>query len=495
MNKSRFRAHARSFRIAAILALVLAGSAVGVLLSLPDNGVDRVQAATPKQNQRYQAVWVDAFHDGFKTPEQTRELVRWARRHFVNALFIEVRKTADAYYKSSYEPAASDISPKGYDPLADLIRQAHNVLPNQPKIEIHAWIILYRVGVGKALPKNHVTLRHPDWLSETYDGEKDEEGHIHLDPGVPGVLDYTTYVVADLVKRYDLDGIHFDRIRYPSRQWGYNKIALSRFRNQTRRLRKPKPDDPEWSDFRRNQINATLVRLYAIAKSRRPSIRVSAATVAFDDLPADFKKSRPYYDALQDWPAWNRSGWLDINCLMAYKREGVAEQAKQYRQWLGFLAKNHGFAAPIVGQGSFLNSPAASLRQVNMALKDDDLAGVSLYSYAQLAAKESQGPLFAENLRHRYFEAGRLPPVHYALDQTKYGWVAGTVAGTNVDGIAVTLSTAPEKKVWTDGSGFFAFNNVLPGEYKARAEIDRGRTAEGTVKVQAGRVTGARLEP
>ena len=62
-------------------------------------------------------LWVDAFHDGIKTPAQTAQLVADARAGNFNALFVQVRKRGDAYYQSTLEPKATDISPAGYDPM------------------------------------------------------------------------------------------------------------------------------------------------------------------------------------------------------------------------------------------------------------------------------------------------------------------------------------------------------------------------------------------
>src|SRR3954465_577706 len=72
------------------------------------------------------AVWVDAFHDGFKTPQQVDDLVAWARRANVNALFVQVRRRGDAYYLKSFEPRTEDpdLTP-GFDALQYLLDKAH----------------------------------------------------------------------------------------------------------------------------------------------------------------------------------------------------------------------------------------------------------------------------------------------------------------------------------------------------------------------------------
>jgi len=456
-------------------------------------GMGSPNAAAPA-TARYQAVWVDAFHDGFKTPDQTRQLIEWSRRNGVNALFIEVRKAGDAYYSSKLEPVASDISPPGYDPLADLITQAHDTRGGRQRIEIHAWLIVYRIATGQFLPPGHVARRHPEWLSVTYRGSREDEGNTFLDPGVPDVIAHTDALVAELASQYDLDGIHFDRIRYPGRDWGYNPTAVSRFRGIARRLFRPRPDDPAWSDFRRQQVSLMLRRLYITVKSRRPTIKVSAATIAFDQCPSDFHQSRSYADVFQDWPTWVLADLLDLNCLMAYKRDEAPEQAAQYRRWLDFLALHRGNALAVIGQGSFINPPSGSLRQISLALQRPELSGVCLFSYAQPAREGDRGEMLFDLLRDRHFRRGVPTPTLPSPEQKGLGWIAGTAS---VDGksdyLDVSLASDPLRTTHTDGSGFFAFVSVPRGDYVVSVPVSRSRKLTQSIRVVPGKVSWVRV--
>src|SRR5262245_50224842 len=97
------------------------------------------------------AVWVDAFHDGFKTPQQVDDLVAWARAANLNALFVQVRRRGDAYFSKSIEPRAEDpdFAP-GFDALQYLIDRAH--AGAQP-LQVHAWMATLPIwGVRDAPP-------------------------------------------------------------------------------------------------------------------------------------------------------------------------------------------------------------------------------------------------------------------------------------------------------------------------------------------------------
>ena len=98
---------------------------------------------------QYRALWVDAFHDGMKSPAQVEKLVADAHRANLNALIVQVRKAGDAYFNRSDEPRATDIlGPPDFDPLAYVIRLAHAAIP---RIEVHAWLNTFFAGAPPSL--------------------------------------------------------------------------------------------------------------------------------------------------------------------------------------------------------------------------------------------------------------------------------------------------------------------------------------------------------
>src|SRR5215467_13029252 len=103
------------------------------------------------------AVWVDAFHDGFKTPEQVDDLVAWARRANLNALFVQVRRRGDAFYLKSFEPRSEDpdLAP-GFDALQYLITRAHQ---GPQRLQVHAWLATLPIWWQRDTPP--VAPNHP----------------------------------------------------------------------------------------------------------------------------------------------------------------------------------------------------------------------------------------------------------------------------------------------------------------------------------------------
>ena len=115
----------------------------------------------PLDPAELRAVWVDAFHDGFKTPEQVDELVAWARSANLNALFVQVRRRGDAYYLKSFEPRAEDpaLAPD-FDALQYLIDKAHQ---GPRPLQVHAWLATLPIWWQRDAPPtapNHAFKLH-----------------------------------------------------------------------------------------------------------------------------------------------------------------------------------------------------------------------------------------------------------------------------------------------------------------------------------------------
>lgn len=282
-------------------------------------------------------MWVTAWNDGFLTPAQADETIRLAVEANLNALIIQVRKVGDAYYDSAYEPRGNNIAggPE-YDPLAYVIEKAHAA-----GLQVHAWMNVFRVwrGEEQSPDDSHVTRRNPEWLTRTRAGKTSGPDGQFLDPGVPEVKDYVVSLAADLLSKYDLDGLHLDYIRYPGRDFGYNPTSLARFNAYYGRTGRPRNDDPDWCEWRRDQVTQTVRRIYYAVQTAKPSVRLTAAVIPWGDCASVFEKTSPYRLVYQNWAAWLREGIVDACIPMNYKDQRNPEQARQYRNWLHGMAR------------------------------------------------------------------------------------------------------------------------------------------------------------
>jgi len=449
--------------------------------------------------------WVDTFHAGLRNASEVAQLVAHARAGNFNALFVEVRKRGDAYYNSAFEPKAADVTPQSFDPLAELLRLAHDTSGGKQRLEVHAWIVTYNIWNsqnGQPPQAAHPYRLHPDWLTQDNTGAKWDGANYAFDPAHPAVQEHTFNVALDLVTRYAVDGLHFDYVRYAGREWGYHPVALERFRRIYGRTGTPSPEDNAWRQFRRDQVTALVRRVYLASAAVKPAVKVSAATITFAPgitSTAQWTSSAAYTDVLQDWRAWMQEGILDLNVPMAYFRQ--PQNGADWSAWSTF-AKNHRYARHIApGAAIYLNTPADSLRQLRStrtAAAQGPADGVVLYSYAVPA---SDGTTRAQFLNH--LTAGlpgdvnpplfaarvEAPVMPWKLAATSGHLLARVTddTGNGADGVRVTFSGAVNRTVTTDANGWFGLVDVPPGEVFC-ATTNAGVRWVGQTRVTAGTV-------
>ena len=293
--------------------------------------------AVAQEKPEFRAMWVSSYGStaDICTPQGIDKLLAHAKLANLNAIVIQVRKTGDAFYKSDTEPRAEELAgqPADWDPLAYIIEKAH-----AQGLEVHAWMNTYKIWAGDAPPKdpNHVVNRHPEWINKTIDGTLDKSNNYGLDPGIPEVQEYVYNTYMEVVKKYDVDGIHFDYCRYWDPTFGYSDLAVARFNKETGRTGKPKVEDPVWCQWRRDRVTDLVREVYEGVQATKPWVRVTGSVVGNHPegpLPMDFTKSHPYNSLLQDWERWTREGIIDAVFPMNYKRETNPQQAAAFREW------------------------------------------------------------------------------------------------------------------------------------------------------------------
>jgi uncharacterized lipoprotein YddW (UPF0748 family) len=356
--------------------------------------------AEPMDPPELRAVWVDAFHDGVKTSEQVDDLLTWVRDANLNAVFVQVRRRGDAFYLKSFEPRAEDpaLAP-GFDALQYLIDRAHQ---GPQRVQVHAWLATLPIWHVRDQPP--AAVNHPfnlrglsaggadTWLMYRDDGAAwagtASSGTYYLDPGNPDVQAYTTEVYLNVLRNYDVDGIHLDQVRYfegDALHWGYNPASVARFNQRSGRdpSTQPAPSDPQWVAWRRDQVTALVRRIYREAKVIKPRAAVSAAVVTWGrgpQTPDDWERQAPYGSALQDWRAWLQEGIVDYLLPMNYYRE-TADQGAWFDTWTRWQVSHTGVRGVVLGLGSYLNTTDGVMAQLGRARALGGL-GVAFYSYA-----------------------------------------------------------------------------------------------------------------
>ena len=227
----------------------------------------------------------------------------------LNTVILQVRPECDALYASALEPWSRYLTgtqggDPGYDPLEFAVTQAH-----ARGLELHAWFNPYRAkaSAGSAAADNHISKQLPQY-AYAYDK------FVWMDPGAAAVQDQLVAVIADVVSRYDIDGVHFDDYFYPYPSGD------------------PFPDDATFdayvqgggqlgrADWRRDNVNRIVQRVGEQVAALRPSVRwgISPFGIYRPGIPEGIQ-GLDQYDAIYADPLkWMEEGWLDYLAPQLY---------------------------------------------------------------------------------------------------------------------------------------------------------------------------------
>ena len=134
---------------------------------------------------------------------------------------MQVRRRGQTYYVNNVGIRADRCFTERFDSLAYLIQRAHG---GSPRIEVHVWSDGLLIWGSQTMPgnSNHVMNAHPEWLTKNSSGTAFDGSNYWLDPGHPGVQQYLVDVALDVINNYDIDGFHYDYMRFAGEAWGYN---------------------------------------------------------------------------------------------------------------------------------------------------------------------------------------------------------------------------------------------------------------------------------
>ncbi|AII51976.1 family 10 glycosylhydrolase [Hymenobacter sp. APR13] len=389
-------------------------------------GGARAQAPAPKRELR--AAWVaHVFNLDWPsrktlTPAQQRQefvsILDSHRQNGMNAVVVQIRAAADALYPSTLEPWSEWLtgtqgqapSPP-YDPLAFMVREAH-----RRELEFHAWLNPYRAltnGTTASIAPTHVTVQHPEWVVPY--------GTLRvLNPGLPAVRQYLTRVVMDVVRRYDVDAIHFDDYFYPAPQTGIVFNDDAAFAADPRGFAATTAGRADW---RRSNVDIFVKMVSDSIRSVKPWVKFGisppgvwrngtsvggTATTAFQS----------YSDIFADSRKWLRRGWVDYLAPQVYF--AIGQTAANYSlivPWWSQQVNPDTVRHLYVGQGVYrisatatepgFRSPSQLPSQIRLLRQQPNVQGSMFYKTTELRAN----PLgFADSLRTNFYRHPALVP-------------------------------------------------------------------------------------
>jgi len=479
-----------------LVLLLLAPAALPLSTPLPvsaqGGGPATEQPDSPNWDSELRGFWVDAFHDGIKTPAQVTQLIADAQAANANALFVQVRRRGDSYYNESLEPRAADaaLDPLPYDPLAALIAAAHGA---SPPLQVYAWAVVFPVWMADYSttdPSGHVYHLHglgrdwsdtENWLSYQYTGGSLAATY-DLDPGHPDAAQYIVDVCLHLVQHYDIDALVLDYVRYLGQDYGYNMVNEARFNAAYGRSGHPDPVDADWMNWRREQVTNVVRRLYLETLAVKPDLVLGAAAIAWDNGPdqsGGWESSSAYRSVFQDWRAWLEEGLIDVAVPMNYDREHDTNQQAWFRNWVEW-EKDHQYGRAVIpSPAAYLNYISGSLAQAAAVQAPSGLGhnalGTVFYSYAVTNLDGQPNSVFYAALSQP--SGYGTPPWASPVSAPTLPWKASPTVGHLVgwasgpagplDRATVQVTGPVNRTLLSDANGFFGAVDLPPGSYAA----------------------------
>lgn len=297
-------------------------------------GFQKTYAQPVSPNYEFRGVWV-ATVDNIDWPSSKTLTVEQQKAEFIklldlhesngiNAVIVQVRPAADAFYPSQFEPWSEFLTGRQgvaptpfYDPLKFMISETH-----KRGMEFHAWLNPYRAVFNmntSSVSPSHLTKTHPEWFL-VY-GDKKNGYRKYFNPGLPQVRQHTIKVVRDLVTHYDLDGIHMDDYFYPYRIDGREFPDQQTFEQYGNGMKK--------DDWRRSNCDSIILLIYKTIRSINPRMKFGISPFCVwrnksqDPMGSETKAGQTNYDDLYaDILLWLQKGWIDYVVPQLYRERG-----------------------------------------------------------------------------------------------------------------------------------------------------------------------------
>jgi uncharacterized lipoprotein YddW (UPF0748 family) len=278
----------------------------------------------PELKREFRGAWVASVYNldwpsrpGLSSAQQRAELdaiVDKAAQLRLNAIVLQVRPECDAFYRSKREPWSSFLTGKmgrapepAYDPLEFAVAAAH-----ARGLELHAWINPFRAlaNAARETSATHISRTHPEWVRR-YGNQ------LWVDPGEAGAREYTIGIILDIVRRYDVDGIHIDDYFYPyptkDRADFPDDAPWARYRSKGGQL--------ERADWRRENINQFIAAMYRAIKAEKRTVKVGISPFGIwrPGVPPSIEAQLDSFSHLfADSRKWLHEGWCDYFAPQLY---------------------------------------------------------------------------------------------------------------------------------------------------------------------------------
>ncbi len=382
---------------------------------------ETITFAKPQTERR--AIWITRFDWANPpqppAPEIIDEMVSNIAQAGFNTILFQVRGEADAYYTPGLEPWAARLTgtsantlgqDPGWDPLARLLAAAHKA-----GLKVHAYINVYPVWIPPATEEEGPIWPRPTTPAHLFDrltyGPTHERNpgefglgytwrqhatpdkpmslvrgrYLWASPGVPELREHILAVITDLARRYDIDGIHLDRIRYAGPEYSLDPASNEQAGTD---------HTPARAQWQREQITAFVRKIKTEVQAIKPNLEISAAVWPYYEDKWGWGLSEGYHDYYQDSKGWLAAGAVDAIAPMLYG--GVSDNFERWQILLDDFLADSADQAVYAGIGGAYDDFEAITQRIEAARRAG-AAGHVIFSYGALQQRDywqklRQGP-------------------------------------------------------------------------------------------------------
>lgn len=425
-------------------------------------------------NEKFNALWVATVlnldypskptSDGSMLKAEALSIIEEAHSMGINAIILQVRPSADALYKSRIYPWSKYLTGKqglapseGFDPLEFWIEESH-----KRGIALHAWVNPYRITRKTASEPAHdfssLTVDHPARLNPSW-VVSHSDGNLYFNPGIPAVIDHITESIVEIVKNYDVDGIHFDDYFYPSTTFD-DASAFAAYGKSYGAI----------ADWRRANVDTLIERVYAAIKKEDANVQFGVspfgiwANVKKNQLGSATNGFESYYSQYADTKKWVEKNMIDYIAPQIYWHIGydIADYSVLVKWW-SEVAKGSNVRL-YIGHAAYRTyntdskSPwfgiAEIERQLNLNRSYDNIKGSIFFRYGFFKNR----PEFKALVKSNFDRASQSPVQNHLIIGRPYKDITTTSAFHFIGGasdIRYPLTLNGEEITARSPSGFF----------------------------------------
>ncbi|UYO37111.1 family 10 glycosylhydrolase [Bacillus zhangzhouensis] len=445
-----------------------------------------------ESTREMRAVWIASVYNldwpskkGLSAAEQKQEFIRLLdeiKAMNMNAVIMQIKPTADAFYPSAYGPWSEYLTgtqgkDPGYDPLEFMIEEAH-----KRGLEFHAWFNPYRITMNHTdlsrLSADHPAKQHPEWTI-AYGNQ------LYYNPGLPEAQDFIALGIEEVVKNYDIDAVHMDDYFYP------NKIAGVPFPDQQTYETYGKKAFTHIEDWRRDNVNQLVKQINDTIKKEKPYVKFGISpfgvwrNIKDDPTGSNTTAGMTNYDDLYaDTREWIQQHDIDYVTPQIYWSIGF--QAAAYdvlTKWWSNEVKGEpvhlyiGQAAYKINQNSdpAWSDPEEYFRQIELNRQSQLVQGSMHFSLKDI----NRNPLNVKDrlIEDSYRKPALIPEMPWLHQKTPKKPIIQSVKKT-ADGAALQIKNNPHSTV----SYYAVYRLTNKGTYELLQTARKEKGAITTIK-------------